>query len=528
MKTRESNRKKQQIIPGYRILKKLGAGGMGAVYLAKQKSMDRLVALKVLPRKHADNRKFKERFFREARAAGRLNHPNIVAGIDASEAGGYCYLVMEYVEGESVAERIDRSGAISETESLAIGIQIAKALAHAWENNIVHRDVKPANFLLARDGTAKLCDLGVAKAPSDANLTQDGTALGTPNYIAPEQAKGAADVDFRADIYSLGASLYCMLSGRPPFEGPTAPAVMMKHLTEPLTPLRKRAPDVSKATAAVVEKMLAKKPGQRYRDAASLLADLEAAASDGRVSAGRISASGRRKRTAAHSPAPLAGLDPRIMLGGKIALACIALVICGVVVGSLLGSPDAEPTTRPATAKVGGKPDLNQGKASDQQAAGSEKSATRVNDTPQPSPKPAGSDRTGKKMIAELQKALSMESGDRLIDALNRARSMAAAAGPLVPDLSRIAYTAEAAEIRSQATAALAVIDREAGLAQACRQLAGDRNEKVRLAAIRLLEQSDTPGIIATLKQARDHDPSPPVARAAAAALKKMRNNNAQ
>jgi len=295
-----------QIIPGYEILKKLGQGGMGAVYMARQESMDRIVAMKVLPRSLAKQAEFKERFFREARAAGKLNHPNIVAAIDAQEAAGYCYIVMEFVEGSTVASILSAKGALPESEALSIIHQIGEALAHAWAAGIVHRDVKPENFLYTRDGVAKLCDLGIAKAPSDAGLTQDGTALGTPRYIAPEQARGLDTVDFRADIYSLGASLYHMLAGEPPYDGPTSAAIMLKHVNEPLPSLKRKAPNASRGVVLMVERMMAKDPKKRYQKAEDLLADI-AALREGRLppgaASGKASTSGRKTAVRRVAPA---------------------------------------------------------------------------------------------------------------------------------------------------------------------------------------------------------------------------------
>ncbi|MCX7935057.1 MAG: serine/threonine protein kinase, partial [Planctomycetota bacterium] len=316
----------QQVIPGYELLEKIGQGGMGAVYRARQQSMDRIVALKILPKSLARRTEFKERFFREARAAGKLNHPNIVSAYDAQEANGYCYIAMEFVEGETVANKLKREGAIPEEEALHIAHQIAAGLAHAWKNGIVHRDVKPENFLYTKDRIAKLCDLGIAKAPADANLTQDGIALGTPRYISPEQARGIADLDYRTDIYSLGASLYHMLAGVPPFDGPTPAAIMLAHVNDPLPPLRSRAPHVSKAIAQVVERMMAKEPDSRYTSPEDFLADLEA------LQRGEIPPiAGASKRPSVRRVAPRRSSASRPArsrnVGGILALAAIAAVL---------------------------------------------------------------------------------------------------------------------------------------------------------------------------------------------------------
>ena len=265
---------RKDLIPGYILLEKIGQGGMGAVYKAEQKSMQRTVALKILPKRLAKHTEFRERFFQEARAAGRLNHNNIVSAIDADEGGGYCYIAMEFVDGGAIADHLDEEGSFTERRAVEITLQILDGLCHAWEAGIIHRDVKPENFLCTRDGLVKLCDLGIAKAPADGNLTQDGIAIGTPRYISPEQAEAKTDIDFRADIYSLGASLYHMLAGEPPFDGPSAPIIMLKHITDPLPSLRKRASHVSEATVRVVERMMAKDPNERYSSGKALRSEL--------------------------------------------------------------------------------------------------------------------------------------------------------------------------------------------------------------------------------------------------------------
>lgn len=249
-------------IPGYEILRKLGEGAMGTVYLARQIAMDRRVALKILLPTLAKEHRFKERFFREARIVGKLRHPHIVAAYDAREEKGLCYLAMEYVEGIPLSVRLKAGERFSEEEALHIGRQIASALDHAAKAGLVHRDIKPENILYTADGTAKLCDLGIAKAPTDPSLTQSGISVGTPHYIAPEQIKGRA-LDIRTDLYSLGATLYHLLTGAPPFSGKTAAKIMLAHLKNPLPPLRSRVPEVSPDTAALIEKMMEKDPEKR-------------------------------------------------------------------------------------------------------------------------------------------------------------------------------------------------------------------------------------------------------------------------
>jgi eukaryotic-like serine/threonine-protein kinase len=259
--------------------------------------MDRQVAIKVLPRSLASNQEFTGRFLREARAAGRLSHPNIVAGIDAGFADGYYYLAMEYVEGKDLGNRIEESGALDEDEVLDIGRQIALALDHAHAAGIFHRDVKPDNILVTRDGQAKLCDLGLARSnDDDMRVTQAGVAIGTPFYISPEQVRGKPP-DARADIYSLGCTLYHMICGFVPFDGENAMQVMQKHLNEQAAPIRDVRPDVSSALGAIIARMMAKDPEDRYEVASDLAEDLSKAAEGGVPAALTASMSDRRRTT---------------------------------------------------------------------------------------------------------------------------------------------------------------------------------------------------------------------------------------
>ncbi|MHC4470079.1 MAG: serine/threonine protein kinase [Planctomycetota bacterium] len=269
------------LIDGYELTDRIAEGGMGAVFRAKQVSLDRTVAIKVLKPRFAKDRSFLKRFTREARAVARLNHKNVVAAIDVGESDGWHYLVMEYVDGPTLAELLDEKGMLSEREALRITWQVCSALRHAHQNGLVHRDVKPENVILASSGDAKLCDLGLAKKVDSEStvLTAMGAALGTPLYISPEQAQGQAEVDIRADIYSLGATFYHMVCGRVPFDGNSAAVVMAKHLSQEPTPVKMRNPEVSLGTAWVIEKMLAKKPKERYQTPEEVMRDLKLVAS---------------------------------------------------------------------------------------------------------------------------------------------------------------------------------------------------------------------------------------------------------
>jgi serine/threonine-protein kinase len=266
-----------QQIPGYRLESRLGAGAMATVYKAKQLSLDRTVAIKVLPKKSSSNKEFVDRFYKEGRAAAKLNDPNIVGAFDVGEANGYHYFVMEYVEGETVHDRLEKGEKYSEKQALSIVIQVAKALAHAHKAGFIHRDVKPKNIMITPDGIAKLADMGLAREASDkeAAEAEAGKAYGTPYYISPEQIRGELDVDQRADLYSLGATFYHMVTGRVPFEAPTPSAVMHKHLKDELVPPDHLNPDLSAGVGEIIEVCMAKKRKMRYSSAEDLLADLE-------------------------------------------------------------------------------------------------------------------------------------------------------------------------------------------------------------------------------------------------------------
>jgi serine/threonine-protein kinase len=283
---------------GFQLLGKLGQGGMGVVYKARQESMDRLVALKVLPRHLAEDKSFIDRFLREARAAGRLAHQNIVAGIDAGFADGYYYLAMEYVEGRSLGDRLNSDGPLGEVEVVGICAQLCEALAHAHGAGLIHRDIKPENVLVTAQGRAKLCDLGLARAGGEEmRVTMAGAAVGTPHYVSPEQVRGE-EPDARSDIYSLGCTMYHLVSGVAPFDGPNPMAVMQMHLNSEARPLSEAAPKVSRALSAVVAKMMARERGDRYQSAAELLADLRRLAEGGVPAALTRGIADRRRQAA--------------------------------------------------------------------------------------------------------------------------------------------------------------------------------------------------------------------------------------
>jgi serine/threonine-protein kinase len=266
-----------QQIPGYQLLEKLGQGSMGTVYKARQLSMDRLVAVKVLLPRLAGNREFLERFTREAHLAARLSSNHIVQAIDVGSAGPLHYFVMEYVEGITIKEELEKGKIYPEREAVGLVLQIADALRHANRRGLIHRDIKPANIILTADGAAKLADLGLARQTSDRAMAraEKGVAVGTPFYIAPEQIHGLEDVDSRADIYALGGTLYHMVTGQPPFPGKTVDVVIDAHLNKALTPPDQLNKGLSSGLGEVIGFMMAKDRRRRYRTPEDLIIDLE-------------------------------------------------------------------------------------------------------------------------------------------------------------------------------------------------------------------------------------------------------------
>ena len=227
----------------YRLDAEIGAGGMSTVYRAFDTLLERQVAIKLMHRETARDGDQIERFRREARHVAQLNHPHVVQVIDAGEDGDRPYIVLEYVEGETLKQRIRRMGRLPVTEAIAYAIEIARALSAAHERGIVHRDVKPQNVLVDTEGTAKVTDFGIARGLADEGLTADGRVLGTTDYVSPEQALGHP-VTGQSDVYSLGIVLYEMLTGEVPFRGENQIAVAMKHVREELPDVRLRRPEV--------------------------------------------------------------------------------------------------------------------------------------------------------------------------------------------------------------------------------------------------------------------------------------------
>jgi len=264
-----NGRYKGLIIGPYKILDKIGAGGMGIVYLAEHTKLHRRVAIKVLPEDKTKDKLALERFYREARAVAALDHPNIVRAFDVAEHEGMHYLVMEYIDGANLQRYLDTKGPLPWKTAVNVAMQACKGLQQANDRGLVHRDIKPANILVDKAGMVKILDLGLARSFDEKkdNLTQDLSdgkdVMGSIDYIAPEQAIASKPVDIRADIYSLGATLYTLITGRPPVEGTTAQK-LLQHQVQMPTPVHKLKPDVPEGISTVMAKMMAKKPEHRY------------------------------------------------------------------------------------------------------------------------------------------------------------------------------------------------------------------------------------------------------------------------
>jgi serine/threonine protein kinase len=265
-----------QTVGNYDLLDKIAEGGMGAIYRGRDRRSGQVVAIKVMPPHMAANPVLLERFKQEFRAASSLNHPNIVRALDFGDTGSSPYLVMEFVEGESLGQKIEREGRMSETEAIRIIAQVAQGLHRAHKQGLVHRDVKPDNILIRSDGVAKLADLGLVKeADTDLNLTKTGRGLGTPHFMAPEQFRNAKDADIRCDVYSLGATLYQLVTGELPFKSSGGPLdAWMKKVQNDLDPPRKFVPDLSERVNWAILRAMSAAKEQRPASCREFIEDL--------------------------------------------------------------------------------------------------------------------------------------------------------------------------------------------------------------------------------------------------------------
>jgi eukaryotic-like serine/threonine-protein kinase len=342
----------------YRLEEQIGSGGMSTVYRAFDPTLERWVAIKLMHRDISQDPDQLERFRREARAVAQLNHPHVVTVIDAGEDDGAPYIVFEFVEGETLKERIRRLGRLPVSEAVAYAIEIGRALDCAHSHRLVHRDVKPQNVLIDRDGRAKVTDFGIARSLEAQGLTAPGRVLGTTDYVSPEQALGH-DVTEQSDIYSLGIVLYEMLTGETPFRADTQVAVAMKHVREPLPDLQRRRPECSAALAAVVERATAKETRNRYATVAEMVHDLEEALA---IEAARTGEATGEATTVLRSLsgdtadyAPVRLRHPRRALG----VTALVLVLAGVAVILLAGRTEKgrsdavkTPTKQPSLSHV--------------------------------------------------------------------------------------------------------------------------------------------------------------------------------
>ncbi|MFH2056000.1 MAG: serine/threonine-protein kinase [bacterium] len=320
----------------YSIKKKLGEGGFGAVYLAED-NIGREVALKVLHPQVAQDEMLSGYFRREAVALGRLSHPNIVLIHNFDQEEGKTYIVMEYVDGPTLAKMLQRRGVMPVDDTLAIFVQVLRALGHAHSKGVVHRDIKPGNIMLTEAGQVKVGDFGIARVTGTEKLTKTGTGAGSLLYMSPEQINGKG-VDQRSDIYSLGATLYQMLTGSTPFQGDSDYEIMTKQLNEPPPPLRDLRGELPPALEAIVLKALAKKQSDRYQTAEEMAAALELLRSSGQVSLDEeelsertrmtISDLRRPEETVVASPPKVGGNKSLLyIVGGAIGVIAIALAI---------------------------------------------------------------------------------------------------------------------------------------------------------------------------------------------------------
>lgn len=330
-------------IGGYEILGKLGEGGLGKVYKARQLSMGRIVALKVLHEKWVGDDEFRKRFLVEARLVGRLSHQNLIQVFDVGRHKNTLYYSMEFVDGETVEARLDRDGAMKLPDALDVMFQVTRALQYLWSMDIVHRDVKPGNIMVTRGGVAKLGDFGFVKSSLESVLSTEGEVLGTPDYISPEAAMGERDLDFRSDLYSLGVTLYHMLVGEPPFGG-TASDVMEAHIRKRAPSISKNSPGFNPAAVEIVDKLLAKDPNDRYQTFASMYEDLEAL----RDSLGPLEPSVRERmeRSTGREASRIEGLIQRertlsrtvsILSYAVVAQAILLIIAMGALVRLLFG-----------------------------------------------------------------------------------------------------------------------------------------------------------------------------------------------
>ena len=362
----------------YRLLRKLGEGGMGVVYEAEDPLMMRRVAVKVLPPAVSRNQTALQRFLREAQTAGKVFHPNIVAALDVGSQDGTYFFVMELIEGSSAADFIRQRGPFNWPEATRVIADACRGLEAAHRAGLIHRDIKPANIMRASDGTVKLADFGLAKAADaiDENLTQTGTIVGTPSFMSPEQCMGRP-LDGRSDLYGLGATDFALLTGRPPFTNGGAQQVMYAHCHFPPPDPRTVRPEVPAAVVAIMHRAMAKRPGDRFQDAGEMLAALDAVMAGTTTGAARddwqgLAAAVTAARSVAGGVGPAATVrppgrrEPPARSPGRgwaprpwvplAAAATVVLAAVGLMVAVLRGDPSPRPDPGPTAATTPTRP----------------------------------------------------------------------------------------------------------------------------------------------------------------------------
>jgi serine/threonine protein kinase len=338
----------------YEIRREIGSGGMGVVYEGWDARLARRVAVKTLWPALAQRAEARERFLREARAAAAVSHPNVTQIYDIGEEDGVVYFAMEFLDAPSLQQSLAEERTLAPRRIVAIARQAALGLKAAAERGIVHRDVKPSNLVLVRDGTVKVTDFGLAKQSLvDGDLTLEGQTIGTPKYLSPEQASGGA-VDVRSDIYSLGVTMYEMLAGRPPFDGATPMEIMLKHVREPIPPLQQVLPSAPRALAALIQSMLSKQPAARPQSYDELIRSLDRIAEPDPAHAAARTLYMPRVASSVQAPVPA----PARSSGFAGRLFAVVLVGIGLAVGlglvlRSISSARGEPVDRPATSQLG-------------------------------------------------------------------------------------------------------------------------------------------------------------------------------